>query len=64
MPEEGGFMRKTLHGTVAVFIFSGLLLQLVARWSPVLFSRISPPGGWTVTATSEEPVKTAIVEGD
>ncbi|HEX8254449.1 MAG TPA: hypothetical protein VF846_14995 [Thermoanaerobaculia bacterium] len=55
-------MRTRIQGTAAVFIVSGLLLQLAARWSPVLFSRISPPGGRTVETTlttAEEPVGTA-----
>ncbi|HEY0158993.1 MAG TPA: hypothetical protein VGF28_17035 [Thermoanaerobaculia bacterium] len=57
-------MRKALHGTVAVFILSGLLLQFVARWSPVLFSRISPPGGRTEAVTTEDPMKAAVAEED
>lgn len=57
-------MRKTVHGTLAVFIISGLLLQWVARWSPVLFSRISPPGGRTETVMTEEPATVAIAQED
>ena len=57
-------MRKTVHGTLAVFILSGLLLQWVARWSPVLFSRISPPGGRTETVITEEPVTVAVAQED
>ena len=57
-------MRKALHGTVAVFILSGLLLQWVARWSPVVMSRLGPPGGRTETSTTEDPVTIAIAEED
>jgi uncharacterized membrane protein len=56
-------MRKALQSTVAVFIFSGLLLQWVARWSPVVLSRLGPPTG-AVTSTSEDPLTTAIADED
>jgi hypothetical protein len=46
-------MRKTLHGAFVVFVFSGLLWQLMARWSPVLYSRLSPPGGRTETIATD-----------
>jgi hypothetical protein len=57
-------MRKTFHGTVAVFILSGLLLQWAARWSPVVFSRLYPPGGRTETVSPEDPATIAIAEED
>jgi len=52
-------MRKTLHGTVAVFLLSGLLFQWVARWSPVVFSRLYPPGGRSGSTIVEDPVPIA-----
>ena len=57
-------MRKTIRGTVAVFILSGVLLQWVGRWSTVVLSRLGPPGGFTTTTTVESPMTTAIAEDD
>ena len=52
---------KRVHGAVAVIFFSTFLLQFVARWSPVVFSRLSPPGGRTETITSDDDPSTAAV---
>ena len=57
-------MHTTFRGTFAVFILSGLLLQWVTRWSPVLFSRISPPGGRTEIVITEDPTAVAIASPD
>ena len=52
---------KTVHGAIAVIFFSTFLLQFVARWSPVVFSRLSPPGGWTDTITTDDDPSTVAV---
>ena len=57
-------MRKTLHGAVVAFVFFGLLMQFATRWSPALFSRLSPPGGYADAIDSEDPVVETIVETD